>query len=524
MFNLYRFRLKCSCGNSLLWKYPKQQSYSTKTKNLWKPVIGLEVHAQIISNSKLFSGAKCDFAGLVNDCVSPFDASIPGTLPVLNKRCVEAGVLAALALSCKINPVSSFDRKHYFYADLPSGYQITQQRSPIAQDGFLQFQVHTPGVNKPPYTKISKIKQIQLEQDSGKSLHDENLHMSLVDLNRAGIPLIEVVFEPDLEDAEEAASLVKELIMILDRIRCCSGRMEEGALRVDANVSIHRQDEPLGTRTEIKNIYSVRAVANAINHEIARQIRIKEEGGTVINETRSWDAAGKVTVAMRDKEIKQDYRYMPEPNLPPLRLNMNGNDQSDLVNVVSLREQLPELPEETRQKLMTTYGLSNINVIQIVNENTLLKLFLEISRDPKIDPKKVVNILLNDFLTVLNKHNIPIDNFNVQPDHIGQLIHMREGQIINIVILRNVLEIVVLGDTRTPEEIVQSKNWQMINDPVKIEKLCTDVMNDNPKAVQKHKDGNKRAFNFLTKKISQNSNDLANMAMVANTLTELLKK
>ncbi|GLH00227.1 Glutamyl-tRNA(Gln) amidotransferase subunit B, mitochondrial [Gryllus bimaculatus] len=336
----------------------------------WQSVVGLEIHAQISSRSKLFSGASTNFGSPVNCNVSFFDAATPGTLPVLNRSCVEAAVLTALALSCKINAVSLFDRKHYFYADLPAGYQITQQRAPIAEDGKLQFQVYTPSIHKKPYLKSSRIKQLQLEQDSGKSLHDSTEKRSLVDLNRAGVPLMELVFEPDLEDGEEAAALVKELCLILLRLNTCSCKMEEGALRVDANVSVHQPSEPLGTRTEIKNIGSIRGVANAIQFEIQRQINILNKGGVVINETRSWDPVYKQTLPMRDKEEKQDYRYMPEPNLPPLRLLIEGQlipkDAKNLVNVRELQNRIPELPEETRRKLIKQYGLSSESAIQLV--------------------------------------------------------------------------------------------------------------------------------------------------------------
>lgn len=261
-------------------------------------------------------------------------------------------------MNCTLNPVSMFDRKHYFYADMPNGYQITQQRQPLAKDGHLDLLILGPNTKK-PYKKSVRLIQLQLEQDSGKSLHDDYAGQSLVDLNRAGVPLMELVFAPDLSDGEEAAALVKELILILTRLGTCSCRMEEGALRVDANVSVNREGEELGTRTEIKNIGSVRAVANAISYEIHRQIQVKEDGGEIHNETRAWNANNRVTVSMRDKEVLQDYRFMPEPNLPPLHINTNEEEQRmDMINVSDVKKDLPELPEETRQKLCENYGLA----------------------------------------------------------------------------------------------------------------------------------------------------------------------
>nr|CAD7567611.1 unnamed protein product [Timema californicum] len=402
----------------------------------WESVVGLEIHAQISSVSKLFSGAGTQFASPVNESVSFFDAAIPGTLPVLNRRCVEAGIVTALALSCKINSVSMFDRKHYFYADLPAGYQITQQRAPLAQGGQLQFQVFTPGVHKEPYSKTSHIHQLQLEQDSGRSLHDDVAHRTLIDLNRAGIPLMEIVFEPDLQDGEEAAALVRELSMILERLGTCSCRMDEGALRVDANISVHKKGSPLGIRTEVKNIGSVRAVAHAIQFEIDRQVGVLESGGLIVNETRSWDAQCRQTLPMRDKEEKQlanelvvlsqtaedreievrisDYRFMPEPNLPPLRVVNDGETSADLslVNVNELKTRLPELPAETRQKLGEQFRLPAESVIILVNENLLLQHFRNIMKENESrDPIIAVNLLIMDFLTSLNKNKINIDNW-----------------------------------------------------------------------------------------------------------------
>uniref|UniRef100_A0A1B0DI52 Aspartyl/Glutamyl-tRNA(Gln) amidotransferase subunit B/E catalytic domain-containing protein n=1 Tax=Phlebotomus papatasi TaxID=29031 RepID=A0A1B0DI52_PHLPP len=370
----------------------------------WKSVVGLEIHAQIDTNSKLFSGAQVEFAAPVNANVSLFDAAIPGTLPVLNEACVRAGLSTALALSCDINLVSMFDRKHYFYADLPAGYQITQQRAPLARNGTLSFPVFIPGITKKPYQKTVHLHQLQLEQDSGKSLHDDAAGKSLVDLNRAGAPLMEFVFDPDLSDGEEAAALVKELILILTRLKTCSCKMEEGALRVDANVSVHEPGTPLGTRTEIKNIGSVRGVANAIAYEISRQIDIIEDGGKIHNETRSWDASSKTTVAMRDKEVLQDYRFMPEPNLPPLRLSQSF--------IEDLRQGLPELPEETREKLTKDYSLPPETAIILVNDDILLRFFLEISnQDGSIPPKLIANILTNELLTIYNKNKASIEEW-----------------------------------------------------------------------------------------------------------------
>ncbi|XP_017592319.1 PREDICTED: glutamyl-tRNA(Gln) amidotransferase subunit B, mitochondrial isoform X2 [Corvus brachyrhynchos] len=328
----------------------------------WIPVVGLEIHAQISSKSKLFSGSQVQFAAPPNSLVSFFDASLPGTLPVLNRRCVEAAVMTGLALNCSINKKSLFDRKHYFYADLPAGYQITQQRVPIAVNGSLSYSLCIDNKMSQMVTKTVRIKQIQLEQDSGKSLHDDTRSQTLVDLNRAGVGLMEVVMEPDMCCGEEAAAAVRELQLILQTLGSSQAVMAEGQLRVDANVSVHHPGEPYGVRTEVKNINSIRFLAKAVDYEIQRQIEELENGGTILNETRAFDSKLGCTVPMRDKEGKQDYRFMPEPNLPPLilydakSLPANMNHQQ-VINIDWIHERLPDLPSVKREKLVEQYGI-----------------------------------------------------------------------------------------------------------------------------------------------------------------------
>ncbi|XP_022907350.2 glutamyl-tRNA(Gln) amidotransferase subunit B, mitochondrial [Onthophagus taurus] len=495
-----------------------KKNYSTDLK--WKSVVGLEVHAQISSESKLFSGASNEFASAVNKNVSLFDCSIPGTLPVLNKRCVEAGVLTGIALNCKINPVSYFDRKHYFYADLPTGYQITQQRAPLANDGYIEFHVYTPGVNKKPYETKARIKQLQLEQDSGKSLHEDT--KSLVDLNRAGCPLMEVVFEPDLKDGEEAASLVKELITILQRIDTCSCKMEEGALRVDANVSVHLPGEPYGVRTEIKNIGSIRGVAGAVKYEINRQIKILQDGGKIINETRAWDANSKSTVAMRDKEQQQDYRYMPEPNLPPLHIALGPVEQG-CVNVDKLKESIPELPQQTRERLQETFGLTLEQSVILVNESKLLYIF-ESVLDQSISPKLLTNLLLNDLLTIINKEKLSLDEISISLSHLKEIVVLLSNGEINRNTCKLLLERVVQGDSDSPRNIVEKEGWSQINDLEEIKVICKRILDENPKMVKQYHDGKAKVFKAFLGIADLKSNHRVNMSVVNNVMKELLKK
>ncbi|XP_001654104.2 glutamyl-tRNA(Gln) amidotransferase subunit B, mitochondrial [Aedes aegypti] len=525
---------RLSFRTNLLIYNVRRRNYATKAAgkpatrpNRWKSVIGLEVHAQIQTNSKLFSGAEVAFSSPINSCVSLFDASIPGTLPVLNRKCVELGVRTALALGCKVNSVSMFDRKHYFYADLPVGYQITQQRAPLARGGLLSFPVFVPGVSRKPYYKSARLHQLQLEQDSGKSLHDPVERKSLVDLNRAGVPLMELVFEPDLETGEEAAALVKELILILTRLGSCSCRMEEGALRVDANISVHKENTPLGTRTEVKNIGSVRAVAQAIEFEIERQIGILDGGGKIFNETRAWDAAGRQTIAMRDKEVVQDYRFMPEPNLPPLHVNVDGECDADVVvDAVHIGSSLPELPEETRRQIVEIHNLTPEMAIILVNDITLYNHFRTILDEPgkARSPKAVANFLINELLTILNKNKIDIEECRIPSTHLAEVTDMLEGNIINAYLARLILQEALDGEGReSPALLAQRNDWLMITDTERIEAMCKDAIKNNPKVVEKYRKGKEKMLYALAGEIAKVSEQKVDMAKSVDLLKNMLK-
>lgn len=491
----------------------------------WKSVVGLEIHAQIASSSKLFSGAKNSFAESSNTSVALLDASIPGSLPVLNKKCVEAGVKTALAMSCQINEVSMFDRKHYFYADLPAGYQITQQRAPLASNGTFTFPVFVPGVTKKPYYKTVRLHQLQLEQDSGKSLHDEDAGISFIDLNRAGIPLMELVFDPDLSDGEEAAALVKELVLILETLETCNCRMEEGSLRVDANISIHKEGEPLGTRTEVKNIGSIRAVAQAVEFEIERQIKIKDEGGVIVNETRSWDAPTKSTIAMRDKEVVLDYRFMPEPNLPPLHLSM-ASDSEDLVNVSKIRDNLPPLPQVLRENLITNKSLSQMSAIILVNEQILFKYFNEITSGKTIrSPQVVANFLINELLTICHKNKIDLEDLRISSKEVGELIDMLEGEEVSHQDAKLILQEMI--DTgKSPRLISDEKNWKMISDIGEVVQMCNQVLatEKGQKMASAYRSGKTKVLFAIAGEVKKLSDNRINMAKVVETLKDLLFK
>ncbi|XP_013111810.1 glutamyl-tRNA(Gln) amidotransferase subunit B, mitochondrial [Stomoxys calcitrans] len=513
-------------GNSI--RYLSLQVQPVKElKGKWKSVVGLEVHAQIASESKLFSGSGTAFGAPLNSAVSYFDASIPGTLPVLNRRCVELGIKTALALGCKINEVSMFDRKHYFYADLPAGFQITQQRAALANHGQMTFPVIVPG--RKVYHKTVQLLQLQLEQDSGKSLHDEQMRRSLVDLNRAGLPLMELVFAPDLATGEEAASLIKELILILRRLKTCSCKMEEGALRVDANISIHKEGEPLGTRTEVKNIGSVRSISQAVTYEIQRQFDIVSQGGVIINETRSWDAEKRCTIAMRDKEVVQDYRFMPEPNLPPLRLNMldDGTDDEDpysLVSVPTLAKDLPELPEETRVYLVEHYKLNQEVAIILVNEPILLDHFLKIIKQlPAIPTKTITNFLLNDLLTYCNKVNIDVEDCHLTYNHLKDILKALHAEEINLQAARKLIELLHEYHTGEVNELIKTHKLEQISDINLITDYCQKAIENQAKAAKQYQSGKAKALFAIVGEVAKLSEQKANMKIVVKCLENLLK-
>ncbi|EDV44268.1 uncharacterized protein Dana_GF18896 [Drosophila ananassae] len=509
---------------SIIRRLSTQPKLANIPKRKWKSVVGLEVHAQIASASKLFSGSGTSFGAPLNSSVAYFDASIPGTLPVVNRKCVESGIKTALALGCRVNEVSMFDRKHYFYADLPNGYQITQQRAALANNGIMTFPVITPG--KKVYYKTAKLLQLQLEQDSGKSLHDDQLKRSLVDLNRAGLPLMELVFAPDLETGEEAASLVKELILILRRLQTCSCKMEEGALRVDANISINQEGDPMGVRTEVKNIGSVRSISQAITYEINRQLETVAEGGVITNETRSWDAENRRTVAMRDKEVLQDYRFMPEPNLPPLHVNLKPGSKSteDLVSVAALSIEIPELPEDTRQRLVAQYSLKPETAIILVNEPILLDHFLSINRSLSEVPTKVVyNFLINDFLTYCNKLNLNVEDCSINAEDIRDILKNLHGENINLQAARQLIELLHNNPTIKVQELIDLHNLQQICNLEQIEALCQQAITNQPKAVQQYQKGKSKALFAIVGEVAKLSAQKANMKIVVECLEKLLK-
>ncbi|XP_020788641.2 glutamyl-tRNA(Gln) amidotransferase subunit B, mitochondrial [Boleophthalmus pectinirostris] len=489
-------------------------------------VVGLEIHAQIRANTKLFSASPMRFSAPPNSLVSFFDASLPGTLPVLNKRCVEAAVMTGLALHCTINRRSLFDRKHYFYADLPAGYQITQQRCPIAVDGVLHYNLMGGKKKNQVVRKSVRIKQIQLEQDSGKSLHDDLRSQTLIDLNRAGVGLMELVMEPDMSCGEEASAAVRELQLILQALGTCEGNMSEGQLRVDANVSVHRPGEPFGVRTEVKNINSARYLARAIDYEIQRQIQVLERGGTVQNETRAYDSKAGETIPMRDKEGLQDYRFMPEPNLPPLmvyedRASMPaGLDLCQAVVVQEIRDALPELPSVTRDRLVHTYSILPEHSFTLVNEDGLVEYFEAVMGQTKMNARKVIGWVTKELLGQLKQKDQSVSQSPISPSALAELLELQENGHISSSVAKQVFQEMWGSPGRRAQDIIEEKDLGLVSDTEKIHSICQKIVDSHPEEVNAIRNGNKKVLNKLMGLVQKETKGRADPVLVRAILQD----
>ncbi|XP_026059564.1 glutamyl-tRNA(Gln) amidotransferase subunit B, mitochondrial isoform X1 [Carassius auratus] len=505
-----------------------QTKVHTKSLPQMVGVVGLEVHAQIQSTSKLFSGSHVRFLAPPNSLVSHFDASLPGTLPVLNRRCVEAAVLTGLALNCTINRKSLFDRKHYFYADMPAGYQITQQRVPIAVNGILVYSYFEGHRRNQVVTKSVKIKQIQLEQDSGKSLHDDEQSQTLIDLNRAGVGLMELVMEPEMCCGEEAAAAVRELQLILQALGTCQANMAEGQLRVDANVSVHRPGEPLGVRTEVKNINSVRHLAKAIDYEIQRQMEVLQSAGKVLNETRGFDSKSGNTIPMRDKEGLQDYRFMPEPNLPPLFVYESeaslpaGVDPAQVVLIDRLSAQLPELPSVKRTRLVEKYGMLQEHSFTLVNEDGLMDYFENVVQTAKAEPRKVIGWVIKELMGNLNSQNLKVSQSPISPCALAELINLVEAGHISSSTAKQVFQEMWKAPEKTVGQIVKEQDLWMINDKEELQQICKRIVDSHPEEVQIIRGGNTKVLNKLMGKVQRETKGRTDPVQVRAILEKMV--
>lgn len=469
----------------------------------WEIVIGMEVHAQITAKSKLFSGSSCEFGAAPNTHVSLVDAAMPGMLPVLNEYCVEQAVRTGLGLNAQINNKSVFERKNYFYPDLPQGYQISQFLHPIVGKGEIEIDLPDGSV------KIIGITRLHLEQDAGKSIHDQHPTKSFVDLNRSGCALMEIVSEPDIRDAEEATAYLSKLRMILQYLGTCDGNLEEGSMRADVNVSVRRPNAELGTRCEIKNVNSFKAVQMAIEYESRRQIEIIESGGKIIQETRLWDPAKGETRSMRSKEEAHDYRYFPDPDLLPLVLEQNWVDK--------IKQTLPELPDEKKHRFMKDYGLNSYDSTTLIAERTRANFYELVAKGR--DAKLAANWVLNELLGGLNKLDKTIDQSPVTAEQLGGLISLITDNTISGKIAKDVFAEMMLT-SQDATHIVETKGLKQVTDTGAIEKIVDEVLAENPDNVAGYKAGKDKLFGFFVGQVMKKSQGKAN----PDIINDLLKK
>ena len=481
-----------------------------KNDNNWEPVIGLEIHAQIISNSKLFSGASTNFGSEPNTQVSLVDAAMPGMLPVINKVCVEQAIKTGLSLNAQINKRSVFDRKNYFYPDLPQGYQISQYTQPIVGKGSIEIDLKNGNSKKIGITRL------HLEQDAGKSIHDLDPNKTYIDLNRSGVALMEIVSEPDIRSAEEAQEYVKKLRSILRYIQTCDGNMEEGSLRCDVNISVKKKNEDFGTRCEIKNVNSIKSIGQAIEHEFHRQVEIIESGDKVQQETRLFDEKKGETRPMRTKEEAHDYRYFPDPDLPPLEIS------SDLIG--EIKKNLPELPDVKKKKLIDGYGLSSYESSILISDKNNVDFFeAVINENNQRNPKVVVNWIIGDLFSLLKKNNLDIKKSPVKPSDLGELIDLIENSTISGKLAKTVFD-EMFYNRKKPKKIIKQKGLIQITDSGEIENVITKVLSQNIDKVNEYKSGKEKLYGYFIGQIMQETKGKANPKLVNEILKKKLAK
>lgn len=437
----------------------------------WEIVIGLEVHAQISSKAKLFSGASAEYGGEPNDHVSLVDAAMPGMLPVINEFCVEQAVRTGLGLKAEINNYSVFDRKNYFYPDLPQGYQISQFKQPIVGEGIVQ-------INPTPEEDIEiGIERLHLEQDAGKSIHDLHPTMSFVDLNRSGVALMEIVSKPDMRSADEAKAYVGKVRTIMRYLGTCDGNMEQGSMRADVNVSVRKPGGEFGTRCEIKNVNSIRFMGQAIEYEARRQVDIIEDGGTIAQETRLFDAKKGETRSMRSKEEAHDYRYFPDPDLLPLEFEQSWVDE--------IAKTLPELPDAKKARLISEFGLSAYDSEVLISDPKSARFFEKVAEGR--DGKVAANWVINELFGRLNKEGVDIDNSPVSASQLGAIIDLIGEKTISGKIGKQLFEI-VWTDGGDPHKIVEDRGMKQVTDTGAIEAVIDEVIAANPEKAAEAKE------------------------------------
>jgi aspartyl-tRNA(Asn)/glutamyl-tRNA(Gln) amidotransferase subunit B len=485
---------------------------ATAARVTYEPVIGLEVHAQIRTKSKMFCGCSADyFDAPPNTHVCPVCLGLPGVLPVINQAAVEATLMTALALNCEIPEACKFDRKNYFYPDLMKGYQISQYDLPFSRNGWLTIEVDGQ-------TRRIGIERVHLEEDTARLLHRTDAHgraYSLVDVNRSGVPLMEIVSKPDLRSAAEARAYLVKLHAILQALGISSGHLEEGAFRCDANISLRPVGSTeLGTKTEIKNMNSFRAVYRALEYEIARQTAILEEGGQIVQETRGWVEDRGITVPQRSKEFAHDYRYFPEPDLPPVFISREW--------VAQLRARLPELPDARRERYQREYGLSAYDAGQLAGSHAIAQFFERtVALYPK--PKVVANWVQGELFRLLkDRETLDLSDLRLTPEHLAELLTLVDRGVLSLALARQVFEEAFATGER-PEAIVQARGLAQISNTAELERVVDAVLATNPRPVADYRAGKEAALSFLMGQVMKATRGKANPGVVAELLRARLR-
>ena len=483
----------------------KSEYLISRDDNTYEVVIGLEVHAQVTSNSKLFSSSSTTFGAEPNTQVSLVDAAFPGMLPVINEFCVKQAIKTGIGLKAQINKRSVFDRKNYFYADLPQGYQISQFKYPIVGEG-------TVILDMPNGQKKVGIERLHLEQDAGKSIHDMDPQNTLVDLNRSGVALMEIVSKPDLRTPDEVSVYIKKLRSIMRYLGTCDGNMQEGSLRADVNVSVRiKGSDKFGTRCEIKNVNSIKFMQAAINYEANRQVDLIEEGKTIDQETRLFDTKKNETRSMRSKEDAHDYRYFPDPDLLPLEVT------DDFIEKLKLN--IPELPDDKKKRFIDKFKLSPYEATILVSDIETSKYFEEVIANS--DVKLATNWITGELFAVLNDKNLEIANSPISAKNLSKLINLIKDGTISGKIAKTIFELMIDGD-KDPQKIVEEKGLKQESDPKALEALIDKVISDNPDKVKEYKSGKVKLFGFFVGQAMKVSGGKANPQLINDILKKKL--
>lgn len=479
---------------------------SSSVNENYETVIGLEVHAQLLTESKAFAPVSTEFGGSPNTQVTPLCLGHPGTLPVLNENLVRYIIKMGLATNCEVARKSIFARKNYFYPDLPKGYQISQYETPICHDGHLN--IKTNGQEK----KIG-ITRIHMEEDAGKSIHDQDPYHTLIDLNRAGVPLIEIVSEPDIRSPKEAYEYLKRIKQIVQYLEICDGNMEEGSLRCDANISVRpKGQKEFGTRTELKNMNSFRNVERALEFEINRQINLIESGEQVVQQTLLWDANKMETRQMRTKEEAHDYRYFPEPDIPPVVVT----DEM----LEDIKAELPEMPDVRQQRFVDEFDMSREDAQTLTEDRYLADYYEEVLS--YIDsPKAVSNIILTEVLRALNDQSVSIHEFSISAERLAGLVKLREDDKVNSSAMTEIFD-AMLEEDKSAEELAEEMNLMQVSDTDFIEPIVDDVIDSHPDEVSRYRDGKKGLIGFFIGQVMQRSEGKANPNLVRELISERL--